>query len=46
MKKNNPQGKVVLPLSEMAAGSIIELSVAIKNHTDNPTSILITVWVH
>ncbi|MCW8356206.1 MULTISPECIES: DUF4258 domain-containing protein [Marinomonas] len=30
----------------MAAGSIIELSVAIKNHTDNPTSILITVWVH
>ena len=33
-------------LKGMAAGSIIELTVAIKNHCSSPSSILITVWVH
>jgi len=33
-------------LQGLAAGQLIELTVALKNHHDQPSSILVTVWVH
>ncbi|MBJ7539691.1 DUF4258 domain-containing protein [Marinomonas transparens] len=41
-----PNGDWKFNLKGMAAGSIIELTVALKNHHDSPSSVLITVWVH
>lgn len=32
-------------LKGLAAGKVIELTVALKNHHDNPTSVLVTVWI-
>ena len=32
-------------LKGMAAGTVIELTVALKNHHDNPSSALVTVWI-
>ena len=32
-------------LKGMAAGNVIELTVALKNHHNDPSSILVTVWI-
>jgi hypothetical protein len=32
-------------LKGLAAGKVIELTVALKNHHDHPSSVLVTVWV-
>ena len=32
-------------LKGMAAGKVIELTAALKNHHDSPTSVLVTVWI-
>lgn len=32
-------------LKGTAAGKVIELTVALKNHHDSPSSVLITVWI-
>ena len=32
-------------LKGMAAGSVIELTVALKDHHNDPTSVLVTVWI-
>jgi len=33
-------------LKGMAAGNIIELTIALKNHQNEPTSVLVTVWIN
>ncbi len=33
-------------LKGMAAGSVIELTIALKNHHNAPTSVLVTVWIN
>mgnify|MGYP000104566661 CR=1 FL=1 len=33
-------------LKGMAAGSVIELAVALKNHQNDPSSVLVTVWIN
>jgi len=33
-------------LKGMAAGKVIELTVALKNHQNNPSSVLVTVWIN
>lgn len=33
-------------LKGFAAGNVIELTVALKDHQNDPSSVLITVWVH
>ncbi len=40
-----PNGHWKFNLKGMAAGKIIELVVALKNHHDNPSSILVTIWM-
>lgn len=40
-----PNGDWKFNLKGMAAGKVIELTVALKNHYDSPTSVLVTVWV-
>lgn len=32
-------------LKGMAAGTVIELAVALKNHQHSPSSVLVTVWI-
>lgn len=32
-------------LKGMAAGTVIELAVALKNHQHSPNSVLVTVWI-
>lgn len=32
-------------LKDMAAGTVIELTVVLRNHQQSPSSILVTVWV-
>ncbi|MGO2075297.1 MAG: hypothetical protein ACTH3B_09030, partial [Pseudoalteromonas sp.] len=32
-------------LKGLAAGKVIELTVALKNHHDSPMSVLVTVWI-
>lgn len=33
-------------LKGMAAGTVIELTVVLKNHQYDPTSVLVTVWIN
>lgn len=33
-------------LKGMAAGTIIELTVVLKNHQNDPSSVLVTVWIN
>ena len=40
-----PNGDWKFNLKGMAAGQVIELTVVLKNHHDNPSSVLVTVWV-
>jgi hypothetical protein len=40
-----PNGNWKFNLKGMAAGTVIELTVALKNHHDSPSSILVTVWI-
>lgn len=40
-----PNGDWKFNLKGMAAGQVIELTIALKNHQQSPSSILITVWV-
>lgn len=40
-----PNGNWKFNLKGMAAGRVIELTVALKNHHDQPSSALVTVWV-
>lgn len=40
-----PNGDWKFNLKGMAAGQVIELTVALKNHHECPSSVLITVWV-
>ncbi|MFC0118313.1 DUF4258 domain-containing protein [Pseudoalteromonas xiamenensis] len=40
-----PNGNWKFNLKGMAAGKVIELTVALKNHHDDPKSILVTVWI-
>lgn len=40
------QGDWLFNLKGMAAGQIIEVSVALKNHHESPLTMIITVWVH
>lgn len=32
-------------LKGLAAGKVIELTIALRNHHDSPTSVLVTVWI-
>ena len=40
-----PNGNWKFNLKGMAAGTVIELTVALKNHHNNPNAILVTVWI-
>ena len=40
-----PNGDWKFNLKGMAAGRLIELTVALRNHHDQPSSVLVTVWV-
>ncbi len=33
-------------LKGLAAGKVIELTVALKNHQNDPSSVLVTVWIN
>ena len=40
-----PNGDWKFNLKGLAAGTVIELTVALKNHHDSPSSVLVTVWI-
>jgi hypothetical protein len=40
-----PNGDWKFNLKGMAAGTVIELTIALKNHHNDPKSTLVTVWI-
>lgn len=40
-----PNGDWKFNLKGLAAGRVIELTVALKNHHESPSSVLVTVWI-
>ena len=40
-----PNGDWKFNIKGMAAGTVIELTVVLKNHHDEPSSTLVTVWI-
>lgn len=40
-----PNGDWKFNLKGMAAGTVIELTIAVKNHHNDPKPTLVTVWI-